>query len=307
MVVAKIFVMLLAVLITPASANGKAYRYIKESLLTQYQSGFRDFIGMANMPYFRMFHPQPFGVARWTEFLAQQQAEGLSEERASRRYSLALRGEPLLDDELSTALMQDNTYRAHVFAYAILYSLLPNVERNQKEMIDIATASQAIVPLVMAIDGDHTLNELASRVLNLLQYMFVFQQHRDLTEQSNSSTVFGHVGNYLMRSNKEVPEDEADFQATQLQHLGFTAEEVNALSYRARDAIIITDFKNKDDFVKHANAVLNLETFDVEAINAVVADSGPLVFVLTLPQFDYYLEEINKHDIDELVKIFNFR
>lgn len=298
---------------THSQATAKVYRYLEESLHSAGKGSFRDFIGMVNMHYFRMFYPQAFGVPRWPEFLAQQQATGLTEEVASKNYHLALRGDPLSEDEIRTALMQDEVYRAHVFAYVILSSVQPNIEHDRNQLFTIANASQTVVPLVMAIDADYSLDELLKRSLHLLQHRFSFYTHRDLDEFSDSQQAFGHLGNYLMRSRKaeaeeaEGAEDAGKFQAIQLHHLGFTAAEIAALSYRARDAIIITDPYSKDDFVSHAEALLGTATFDIEAINAAVAARGSLVYVLTSPPYGYELNAIKKHDIDTLVKIFNFQ
>ena len=303
-------VTLLAVLLATtvreqAVASTTVYRYIDESLVTMGKNNFRDFVGMVNMDYFRTLYPQAFGMPRWPEFLQQQQDEGLDEKRAIARYRLALHGDPLSGDGIREALMQDAVYRAHVFAYAILYSSLPNVELSQNAMLAIAIASQNIVPLVMAIDGDHSLKELFIRSLQIMEHKFNFSTHQAASELNGSEKLFEHTGNYLMRSNEEEPEDAGSFQTTQLIRLGFDHVTIKALSYRARDTIIISNPDNKDDFVSNANALLDTSDFDVEAINAAVADIGPLVF--TLPQYDYKLDEINKHDIDALVKIFNFR
>ncbi len=298
-------VLLAATVREQAVASATVYRYIDESLVTMGKNNFRDFVGMVNMGYFRTLYPQAFGVPRWPEFLQQQQDEGLDEKRAINRYNLALLNDPLSEDGIREALMQDAVYRAHVFAYAILYSSLPNVELRQNEMIAIANASQNIVPLVMAIDADYSLTELFEHAVEILQHKFNFSTHQAASELNGSEKLFGHTGNYLMRSNEEELEDAGSFQTTQLIRLGFDHMTIEALSYRARDAIIISDPDNKDDFVSNANALLDTSDFDVEAINAAVADIGPLVF--TLPQYDYKLDEINKHDIDALVKIFNFR
>lgn len=311
MTVARVLVvLLLAVVVTRASANVKTYRYIEESLSSVGKEGFRNFTEMANMNYFRLLYPQSFGVSRWPEFLAQQREKDkdLSEDRAIERYRLALFSDPLSNDRLSDVLMQDDAYRAHAFAYAILYGMLPpDDELSQREILNVATASRNVVPLVMAIDGDHSLAELVRRTLAVLQHSFNFYVHQDLNELSNSDQVFAHIGNYLMRSNEIELEDTGKFQATQLRQLGFTEEEFNKLSYRARDAIIISGVDSKAEFVRKSNTLLETTDFDPEAINAVVADIGPLVFVLTSPQYDYALDEINRHDLDELVKIFNFR
>lgn len=301
---------LLAVVLLSAvrsQATTKVYRYLEESLRSGGKNSFRDFIAMVNMHYFRMFYPQAFGVPRWPEFLAQQQAEGVTEERASTRYHLALRGDPLSEDGIRTALMQDEVYRAHVFAYVILSSIQPDTEYERSDLLAIANASQTVVPLVMAIDADYSLTELLERALHLLQHKFNFYTHRDLDELSDSQQAFGHLGNYLMRSRKAEAKDAGKFQAIQLHRLGFTAAEIAALSYRARDAIIISAPASKDDFVSHAEALLGTPTFDIEAINAAVAARGSLVYVLTSPPYDYELDAIKQHDIDTLVKVFNFQ
>lgn len=308
MVVLRIALLAMVLLSAARSqATAKVYRYLEESLHSAGKNSFRDFIGMVNMHYFRMFYPQAFGVPRWPEFLAQQQAEGVTEERASTRYHLALRGDPLSENEIRTALMQDEVYRAHVFAYVILSSIQPDIEYERSDLLAIANASQTVVPLVMAIDADYSLAELLERSLHLLQHKFSFYTHRDLDELSDSQQAFGHLGNYLMRSRKAEAKDAGKFQAIQLHRLGFTAAEIAALSYRARDAIIISAPASKDDFVSHAEALLGTATFDIEAVNAAVAARGSLVYVLTSPPYGYELDAIKQHDIDTLVKVFNFQ
>ncbi len=298
---------LLAMVIVHEQALARVNRYVEESLRSEGKAGFRDFVGMVNMDYFRTFYPLPFGVPRWPEFLTQQRAEGLDLQRAASRYRLALHGGLLSEDRIREVLMQDDVYRAHVFAYALLYSMQPDREHDQKEMLAIANASQSVVPLVMAIDANYSLGELLQRSLHIMQHQFDFYPHHSVDKLSNSREVYGHTGSYLMRSRAAEPHDTGEFQATQLIRRGFEPDEIAALSYRARDAIIITAPRSKDEFISDAFVLLGTAAFEPETINAMVADLGPLVFVLTSPPYDYKLDEISKHDIDLLVRIFNFR
>lgn len=64
------------------------------------------------------------------------------------------------------------------------------------------------------------------------------------------------------------------FQLVQLTRLGFSLVEIKQLSYAARDAIIVANPVNRDDFI---------DTFsldDVAEINRLVNNTGPLVFQL---------------------------
>ena len=92
------------------------------------------------------------------------------------------------------------------------------------------------------------------------------------------------------------------FQIVQLLRLGFDFADIAALSYWARDAIIVSNPYDKADFTHIASQLLATSGFDSTAINNVVAARGPLVFMLA--QYGYELEAINQHDIDVFFELF---
>ena len=79
----------------------------------------------------------------------------------------------------------------------------------------------------------------------------------------------------------------------QLARLGFSFEEIRALSYDARDAIIVSNPEGRDDFLVQIDTSLDIKDFDAEAINNHVAETGALLFVLL--NKDYRLEDIQPH------------
>lgn len=88
------------------------------------------------------------------------------------------------------------------------------------------------------------------------------------------------------------------FQIVQLLRLGFSFDDIKALSYWAREAIIVSNHASKESFT--GSVILTLDTFgfSAAAVNGVVADVGPLVFMLE--RWGYELDQINRHSIDTL-------
>ena len=84
------------------------------------------------------------------------------------------------------------------------------------------------------------------------------------------------------------------FQVVQLDRLGFSLEEIKMLSYDARDAIIVSNPEGREDFVAKLSASLGIKDFNSQAINAIEAKTGPLVFMLL--DNDYDLEDIQPHN-----------
>ena len=414
--------------LTGQAAGTRLYSYLAESLQKSGQENFRDFATVVSMPYFRTTFPKAYGVPNLKDFWQQQLAEGVSEERIAQRYQLAMHIEPLTDEAIGAMLMQHPTLRAHIYAYSILYSInYPNEERGQEDMHKVAVGSRSLVPLIMAIDGDYSLQELVRRLVELMEHDFriAFRQLPEEMANMNSGQVFnGHIGNYLFRSNfntltttveeleqalydrgyedydfinmlplwlanilanvehQPLPIDseartigELDwaiavnlmaekgvlgpgfvnlpqivdsqaashqkaqqmllfelrgkqeggdefwqqvqailnntrkrgslFQIKQLLNLDFPLDEIAALSYWARDAIIISDPASRNAFLRASQALLNTDGFDSKAINKIVADVGPLIFMLQ--QYDYELYDINPHQIDPMMeKYFSF-
>lgn len=91
------------------------------------------------------------------------------------------------------------------------------------------------------------------------------------------------------------------FQIVQLSRLGFTLEEISGLSYDARDAIIISDPENKDDFIAKLKTSLSISTFDAAKINTITHVRGALVFILL--NKGYTLKDIQPHNSD-MYKLF---
>ena len=79
------------------------------------------------------------------------------------------------------------------------------------------------------------------------------------------------------------------FQLVQLSKLEFSLAEIKQLSYGARDAIIVANPVNRDDFIDKFGSV------DIDEINILVADIGPLV--LQLMGMGMPLEFINPHNL----------
>ena len=79
------------------------------------------------------------------------------------------------------------------------------------------------------------------------------------------------------------------FQLVQLTRLEFPLAEIKQLSYAARDAIIVANPVNRDDFIDMFGLT------DITDINTIVADTGPLV--LQLMSLGMPLELIKPHNL----------
>lgn len=79
------------------------------------------------------------------------------------------------------------------------------------------------------------------------------------------------------------------FQLVQLTRLEFPLAEIKQLSYAARDAIIVSNPVNRDDFIDMFGLT------DIDDINIMVADTGPLVLQLT--NLGMPLELIKPHNL----------
>lgn len=84
------------------------------------------------------------------------------------------------------------------------------------------------------------------------------------------------------------------FQIVQMSRLGFSLDEIRALSYDACDAIIVSDPTNRDDFIVKATARGWFKSFNTRAINEAIASTGALAFFLL--DKGYSWEEINPHN-----------
>lgn len=89
------------------------------------------------------------------------------------------------------------------------------------------------------------------------------------------------------------------FQVAQLTRLGFSLEEIRALSYNTRDAIIIGDFNDREHFVQELTE--RLDTADLSTalaeLHAMVAATGPLL--LHLLRQGYHQADISPHRTDD--------
>ena len=78
------------------------------------------------------------------------------------------------------------------------------------------------------------------------------------------------------------------FQVTELARHGFALAEIRAMSYDTRDAIIISQYQEREDFfAQHGD--------DIKALNELVEETGPLVFHLLDSGFSR--AEINQHRV----------
>ena len=84
------------------------------------------------------------------------------------------------------------------------------------------------------------------------------------------------------------------FQVTQLRRLGFSFNEIGALNYFAREAIIVSGYENREVFAENHGE-------PSAKINSFVNKSGPLVYRLL--RLGYELDQINKHTLPDLAKI----
>lgn len=83
------------------------------------------------------------------------------------------------------------------------------------------------------------------------------------------------------------------FQVTQLRRLGFNFDEISALSYLAREAIIISTYENRDIFVERHG--------ELSKVNGFVKKNGP--FVYRLLRLGYELDQINEHPLIDPAEI----
>lgn len=83
------------------------------------------------------------------------------------------------------------------------------------------------------------------------------------------------------------------FQVTQLRRLGFSFDEINALSYLAREAIIVSGYENREIFVEQHGDLSKVNAF--VKINGFVKKTGP--FVYRMLRLGYELDQINEHPL----------
>ena len=102
--------------------------------------------------------------------------------------------------------------------------------------------------------------------------------------------------NWLQRVVELLDDPESPatlFQVTQLRRLGFSFDEIEVLSYPAREAIIVSSYENRDLFIERHG--------ELSEVNALVEKSGPLVYRLL--RLGYELDQISKHTLIDPAKI----
>ena len=87
------------------------------------------------------------------------------------------------------------------------------------------------------------------------------------------------------------------FQIVQLLRIGFTLDEIMSMTYATRDAVILANPISKAGF-------LNVEGEDISAWNDLIAEKGPLTFLLR--RYHHSLDAINPHhpiDVDRHIEL----
>ncbi len=297
----KNFSLALVLALTTVQGVGKAhatagkvapYRYLLE-LAAHAPLPLAEVVGAS---YFRQIFPKSYKSPYWHDYLIQKHAEGKSYEEANELYQFMFGvGDALTEDEAIDLLMADPVYRAHVIAhFSVASSIMiqayeqlgneacPSCGKHHppEELADNifglnnddVAYGRELVPLVMATDGDHSLDELRDRLSELAIHSFDirYRQH-ELNVHSRAN----HHGYYLMRHTHVRHPPPSPFDLTELKRGDYDIDIIQQLLPTGQ----LTPFLLDDRMLPSSTAAgrARIGEFDFALVMDFILEAGILV------------------------------